>query len=64
VLAIRQLAYAAADRTPTRAIDSQSYVRSWSPRMSESWFCCAEPNAAQFAAAQASNCRAVPSVNG
>ncbi len=64
VIAIRQLAYAAAGRTPTRDFDSRSYVRSWSPRMSESWFCCAEPNAAQFAAAQSSNCCPVPSVNG
>jgi len=64
VNAIRQLAYAAAGRAPTEDFDSQSYVRSWSPKMSESWFCCAEPNAAQFAAAQSSNCCAVPSANG
>lgn len=46
IVAIRQLAYAAADRTPPPiALPPRRFV----PHLSESWFCCAEPNAKQMA---------------
>jgi hypothetical protein len=52
LLGIRKLACDAAGRTPATTGDTQLGARAFSPRMSESWFCCAEPNATQMAAAQ------------
>jgi hypothetical protein len=44
---IRALAYAAARRKPTALPDGRA-GRRFVPKLTEPWFCCAEPNAKQL----------------
>ncbi len=48
---LRELAYAVADRQPPGPVSrTRALVRRRLPRLTESWFCCAEPTAEQFRA--------------
>jgi hypothetical protein len=46
---LRALAYAAAGRIPdSKQIHSHPQSQGRAPRLTESWFCCAEPTTGQF----------------
>jgi radical SAM superfamily enzyme YgiQ (UPF0313 family) len=55
LLAIRELAYGMADRLPPPLIEAEAAA--FVPRLTEPWFCCAEPNSDQLRRAGALGCR-------